>query len=100
MSESKQAWDEVGEHFAGLGRRVKEQYRAAAPESAEEREAVRDALRGLAASVEHALAAVGDVVRDSGFRDEAKQATKSFGDALAATFDEVGDELRKAFKRG
>jgi len=102
MAESKQAWDDVGEHFAALGRRVKQHYeerggqQGAAPT---DRREVEDALRKLADSLDQAFTAVGNAVRDPAFGEETRRAADSLGEALSATFAEVSDDLRDRFTR-
>jgi len=101
MAESRQAWDDVGERFAALGRRVKQHYEeqggreGAAP--ADRRE-VEEALRKLADSLDQAFTAVGNAVRDPAFGDETRRAADSLGEALSTTFAEVSDDLRDRFK--
>lgn len=98
MSELKAQWDEVGERFAALGRHWRERYEERARnEGAEARAQVDDALRTLADAVDDVAAAIGDAVRDPATREQARQAGTSLGDALAATFGEVGEQIRRSF---
>ena len=80
MAESKEAWEQVGEQFAALGRRLRE-----APDKA----AVEDALQGLAGAVDRIVDTVSGAVRDPGFKEDVRNAARSLGDALTATVDEA-----------
>ncbi len=102
MPDSKESWNQVGESFSALGRRLKEHYgqepkeRRPAPG---ERKAVEDALRQLADALDHAFTSVGDAVREPGFKEDLRRAANSLGDAMSTTFAEVSDDLRDRFKR-
>jgi len=101
MAESRQAWDEVSESFAALGRRVKQHYEQRGGQEGPapaDRKAVEDALRKLADSLDLAFTAVGDAVRDPAFGEETRRAAASLGEALSATFGEVSDDLRDRFR--
>ena len=99
MAESKEKWDEVGDRFAELGRRLKERYEANAAFGDEERERVNSALRELGDSLDAGFTSLGDAMRDPAMRVEFKQAGIAVGDAIAATFNEVAEEIRKAVRR-
>ena len=116
MAESKAAWDRVGEEFRALGRQVKQHYeqrpRPEGPQGtgpvgregqpgAEEagpgadRRKVDEALQKLTESLEQALAAIGDAVRDPQVGEQTKKAAGSLSDALTATFAEASERFRK-----
>jgi hypothetical protein len=140
MAEAKQAWDEVGSRFGGLGLKLKmhfEQARAAeggaepAPGPAGEPAArsegaepgggpstgtsggpstdddgrggadaeVKAALRKLADALDGTFEAVGNAVRDPAVKDDVRDLGKALSEAFSATFAEVSDDLRKAFRR-
>jgi DNA-binding ferritin-like protein len=98
-NETKKAWDEVGERFSEVGRRIGEHYRkmgAEAEAAAEEQgRALNDAVKKAVDELDHALTAVGDSLRDQQTKDSLKQAARSFGDALSATFSNLSEEIRK-----
>ena len=48
MSEAKQKWDEVGDRFGEIGKRLKERYDASAAFGADQQEKMNDALRKMA----------------------------------------------------
>ena len=101
MGETKQKWDEVGDRFNDLGKRLKDRYDANAAFGDEEKEKVNDALRQLGDALDAGFTALGDSVRDTEMRAELKKAGVAVGDAIAATFTDVADEyvpylLRKA----
>lgn len=107
MSEPmKQAWDDVADGFAQLGRAMKERYRGDDPDKptpAAETTAAGDALRDAFDRFVGAGRDVGqravDVLRDQDVNAQAKQAAVSLNDALAATVDLIGRELGGLFKR-
>ncbi|HYT26307.1 MAG TPA: hypothetical protein VEP73_07505 [Actinomycetota bacterium] len=99
MAESRQAWDEVSESFAALGRRVKQHYEQRGDQGdAADRKAAEDALRRLADSLDQTFTAVGNAVRDPAFGEETRKAASKLGEALSATFAEMSDDLRERFK--
>jgi C-terminal processing protease CtpA/Prc len=98
--ERRTQWDEVGESFAQLGRRMRERYEGQpAGGSEDDSRAVEDALRTMREALDRAVTALGDTVRDPGFREDAKRATRTLGEALSASLAVVGDELRDRFGR-
>jgi hypothetical protein len=98
MSESKAAWDEVGERFAELGRRIKDRYDAQAA-FGEERAKVDDALKNLADALDTTFTTIGETIRDPEIRDELRETASAMGNAFATTFHEVGDEISKIFEK-
>ena len=92
----KDPWDDVSDRFARLGKRLK----AAADGGAKgDRDAVADAFKSFVASLDDAAASLNKAVQDPKFRDDAKAAAKSLGDAVAASFEQIGDDLRGRFRR-
>jgi hypothetical protein len=101
MSESKEAWDRVGDTFTDLGRTLKSHYdrRSASGESKADREAVERALSGMREAVNRALESVNDAVGDPDVRNGANRAVSSFADALSTTFGEVSTQVRDAISK-
>jgi len=131
MADAKQAWDEVGAMFGGLGLKLKmhfEQARSAedaaeassaepdagpsatettgaGPTGAEEDRAgpegpeLKAALRKLADALDGTFDAVGNAVRDPAVKEDVRDIGRALSDAFSATFAEVSDDLRKAFRR-
>ena len=86
MAESKEAWEAVGEQFSALGRRLRE---------AGDKQAVDDALQGLAGAVDRIVDTVTGAVRDPGFKEDVRNAARSRGDAITASVDEARRRLSR-----
>src|SRR5438046_1720189 len=99
MGETKQKWDDVGDRFNELGKRLKDRYDANTAFADEDKEKVNDALRQLGDALDAGFTALGDSIRDPDIRTEMKRAGVAVGDAIAATFNEVADEIRKAVRK-
>ena len=99
MGEAKAKWDEVGDRFSDLGKRLKDRYDANAAYTAEDRDKVEGALRQLGDSLDASFTAFGDSLRDTDMRGDFKQASVAIGDAIAATFNDVADEIKRAVRR-
>jgi hypothetical protein len=131
MADAKQAWDEVGSMFSGLGLKLKmhfEQARSADDDGPAEAEAeataaapagepaagegegeggsgpadateLKAALRRLADALDGVFDAAGNAVRDPAVKDDVRDIGRALSDAFSATFAEVSDDLRKAFRR-
>jgi hypothetical protein len=94
MSETKAAWEEVGNRFAGLAGHVKEQFDARSAGNEPDGEQIDDAVRTLVRAVDNAFTAIGDTLRDPALRDDLKHAAAAMTDALATTFRDVSDQIR------
>ena len=99
MAEASARWDEVGVRFAELGKHLKERYDANAAFGAEEKEKMNDAVRQITDALDAGFTALGDSLRDTSVREDLKHAGVAIADALAATFNEVADEIRKAVRK-
>ena len=103
MAGSTEAWDEVGERFAALGRIYAERYRKRGeelgPTTEEDRRALEDAARTVTRHLDQAFTSLGETIRDREAKESLKEAAKALGDALSVTFDEVGDEIRKRVRK-
>ncbi len=103
MSQSDEAWNDVGEQFKKLGSMFKHHYEAQERDEGTEvvsEGEVRDAVRSLGESIRTAFATVGDAVTDPEVQEEARQTAASLFDALGATFSELGDDISKWRERG
>jgi hypothetical protein len=82
-----------------VGRQISERYRklgADAGAAAEEQgRAVNDAVKKAVDELDRSLTAIGDSIRDKQTQESLKQAARSFGDAISATFSDLGEEIRK-----
>ena len=91
MSPARDRWDEVG-RSADLGKRLGDRYRDA---RFDEQAEVTDALDRLVAGLDRAFTSLGDTIRDPESRAAVERAARSLGDAVAGTFEDVGERLRK-----
>jgi hypothetical protein len=100
----KNAWDEVGEHFAGVGRRLSDRYKALGSERpdapSEDQEKVKEAIRTVTAQLDRAFTSLGDTLRDPEAQAGLKKAVGSLGDALTATFSEAAGRIRGRGSQG
>lgn len=100
--QTKDAWDEVGKHFAELGRKLGEHYKQQAETTKEESEAARkklnEAVRTLTDQVDRAFTSLGDTLRDPDASQHLDRAVKSLGTALSTTFNDVSEEIRRRVK--
>ncbi len=97
---TKQAWEDVGDRFTSFGKMVAEHYRQrgeerGAPPTEEDRRKLEEGLATITRQLDQAFTSFGDTLRDPEAKESLKQAAKSVGDALAVTFTEVGQEVRK-----
>jgi hypothetical protein len=100
MDDSKAAWDQVGERFTELGRRLKQQYDARAAFGDDERAKVDDALQRLTTALDNAFTALGDTMRDDDVKAQLKDTANSFANAITTTFHEFSEDLKARFKKG
>jgi hypothetical protein len=98
---SKEAWSDVGDRFAEVGKRLSDRYHSLGEsegaEAEERRVKVEEALRAARDQLDRAFTSVGDTLRDPATKDSLGKAVTSLGDAISATFTEAGDEIRKRF---
>src|SRR5206468_7367873 len=101
--ETKKAWDEVGERFSDVGRRIGDRYRKLGSQTGaaaeEQGRALNDAVKKAVDELDRELTAVGDSIRDQQTQESLKQAARSFGDAVSATFADLSEEIRKRVGR-
>ena len=112
---SKEAWEEVGSGFAGLGQKLKEHFaQATSHEGAEAgsaeagdaaksddaaKDALRDALQKLGSAFEDAFAAMSSASKDKAIAEDVRKVGQSMIHAVQSTFGDVSDDLRNAFSR-
>lgn len=95
--DAKQAWTDVGEKFASLGRRVADRYKQTeTPERSEQERELERAAKELVDELGRGVSAFADTVRDQEAKEELAAAIKAMGDAITATFEEVRDGLRSS----
>jgi hypothetical protein len=99
MTDSTQAWNEVGLRFAVLGSKLADRYKQRGQEQGssvdEDRRRIEEAIASVSRQLDQAFSAVGDTIRDPETKDELKEVVRAFGDALGATFDDVKGEVKK-----
>jgi phage-related tail protein len=102
--EAKDAWDQVGERFADLGRKLSDHYKrqeGATSQSADEaKRKIDDAIRTVGEHVDRAFTSLGESIRDPETKDTAQKAVRSLGDALDKTFADVSEAIRRRLDRG
>lgn len=95
---SKDAWNEVGERFGEWSKMLGERYRKRGEElgatSDEDRRKLEEAVNAVTRQIDQAFTSLGETLRDPAAKQQLKDATKSLGDALSATFSEVGEQVR------
>jgi hypothetical protein len=104
----KDAWNDVADGFASLGRLMKERFavevdEAGQPEPTEDTaggEALREAFERFVAAGRDVGQRAVDVLRDDDVKVQAKQAATALNDALSATVDLIGREVGGFFGRG
>jgi hypothetical protein len=99
MSEAKARWDEVGERFGELGKRLKDRYDAKVGLADDEKAKLNDAMHQISESLDAGFTTLGDSIRDPEIRDDLKHAGTAVAEALSASFADVADELKKAVQR-
>ena len=104
----KQAWTDVADGFASLGRLMKERYRGASSDDQPADggdagpgpgAALRDAIDRFIAAGRDVGDRATDVAQDDEVKTQAKRAATSLNDALSATVDMIGNEVGELFKR-
>ncbi len=99
--ETKRAWQEVADNFSTLGRHVSAKYRATAGAGSDAEEAERqklgNAVRSAIDQLNDVFTSLGDALREPEGKAALSQSVRSVGKALTTTFQEVGDEIGKAF---
>ncbi len=97
--ETKKAWEEVGQHFSDVGKRIGEHYRGQESEtrtSADiQRQTVKDAIQKVVDGLDQAFTGLGNALRDPQTKDSLNKAAKSLGNALDSTFAGLGDRIRQ-----
>jgi hypothetical protein len=113
MADAKEAWNQVGARFSGLGEKLKEHFtqptprevdaapgERAAPVDAGAVEALKDAFRTLGEALDGAVEAIGAAAKDPAVAHDVREVGQAFVNALSATFSDAGEEVKKAFNRG
>ncbi len=96
MAEAREKWDEVGDRFTEVGRRIRDRFDANAAFGEGEKEKVNDALRQLGDALDAGFTTIGDTFRDPAMREELKRAGASIADAIAATMRDVSGAIKRS----
>lgn len=129
MNETRASWGEVGAKVTDLGRKLRthfDQQRAAGedeprqpgPDAAgtatdggpdpvvakdtapgTDGDRVQEAVRKLTDAVDGVVEALGSVVKDPAIKNDLKQVGSALTGAMSASFADISDDLRQAFKR-
>ena len=97
--DAKQAWNDVGERFASLGKRLSERYQEAGPTgeavARETQRTLENTAKEVGEQITRGLDAVGATFRDDEAKADLKHALTAVGDALGTTFDEAAAAIRR-----
>ena len=93
MADAKTPWNEVGDRLGALALKLKLH---AQEEISEERKAeARTAVERFGATIQGAIDALGDAVRDPAVKEDAKAAGHALSTAVTATVEEVLKAVRR-----
>src|SRR6266550_2052286 len=95
---AKQAWNDVGERFSSLGRRLSGHYREAggagrATVEGSQRK-LEEAAREIGNEIGRAFTALGETINDDDAKKDLKSAVSAIGDAVTVTVNEAGKAVR------
>lgn len=96
MSTSKDAWNEVGDRFTAVGKRLAGHYgeRTDGGAPKETQHKVDEVVREIGNQLGRALEAVDDTVRDDAARQDLKQAFNALGSAISTTVEDAATAIR------
>jgi hypothetical protein len=96
MNTSKDAWNEVGDRFTAVGKRLANNYdKRTDPGSAKDTQhKVEEVVREIGNQLGRAFEAVDDTVRDDAARQDLKQAFNALGSAISSTVEEAASAIR------
>jgi hypothetical protein len=89
------AWRQVGDQFETLGTRVRKHLDEVSTEAHAERVAFEKALRALISALEKGFGTAGQAVRDPAIREDIYDLAGSVREALLASFETAGDQVRE-----
>jgi hypothetical protein len=93
---AKDAWNEVGDRFTAVGRRLAGHYgtrnEGASPKDTQHK--VEEVVREIGNQLGHALEAMDDTVRDDEARRDLKNAFNALGTAISSTVDDAASAIR------
>ena len=93
MTNPQGQWNDLGNQVQALATKLKLHFeQTGAPD-------VKETLNTLRNTLEDAFTAAGNAFRDESVRDDARQAGKLLGDAVAGTFAKVSEEVKEFLQR-
>ncbi len=93
---TKDRWDEVGSLLTGLGLKLQLHVEQAA---SADKDDVKNAIRSLADSLEHAFEGLRVASNDVAIREDVKNVARSLAEAVGTTLNTVEEEIRDAMKK-
>ena len=96
MSTSKNAWNEVGDRFTAVGKRLAGHYgeRDDGTSAKETQHKVEEVVREIGNQLGRALEAVDDTARDDAARQDLKKAFNALGSAISSTVEDAASAIR------
>ena len=95
MAIQSDAWEQVGENFEMLGQHMRAHFDELTAETANERAAFEKSVRGLLTALEEGFGVARKAVRDPMLRDDVTSVAASVREALLATFETAGGQVRE-----
>ena len=96
--QSKQAWNEVGNRFSSVGKRLADAYQAGAKEgeasTKETQRKVEEVAREIGNQLDRALDALDATMRDPEARTDLKIAFGALGSAISTSVNEAADAVK------
>lgn len=96
MSASKESWNEVGDRFTAVGKRLAGHYdkRGDGASAKETQHKVEEVVREIGNQLGRAFEAVDDTMRDDAARQDLKQAFNALGTAISSTVEDAATAFR------
>lgn len=99
LSRSREAWAALGDEFADIGRRFREDYEqvsdTAATGSEESQKSLDRAVSAIRGAVGGTAHVIGESLRDPKIREETAEAGSALLRAVGVTLSELGERLQK-----
>lgn len=96
--EAKQAWNEVGNRFSSVGKRLADRYQASGARddatSKETQRKIEEVAREIGNQLDRAFDALDETVRDPETRSDLKIAFGTLGNAISASVNEATEALK------
>jgi hypothetical protein len=99
VSRSREAWSELGDEFADIARRFRENYESVSETAESGSETSRKSIESAVRAIRKALGDIGDslgeTLRDPKVREETAEAGSALLNAFGVTLTELGEALRR-----